>query len=97
MDTKRPKHYRQQIYDYIEELMGRPLSFEEHDALRDMIGEYVFSVANMRAILSRVFCAHDWKVDKKIEGGERVRLYVKCMKCDKRTSKKMPTRSMRVG
>jgi hypothetical protein len=93
---RRPKHYRQQIYDYIEELLDRPLTFDEHDVLRDMIGEYVFSVGNLRAVLTRFFCSHDWKVDKKIEAGEKLKLYVKCMKCDKRTFKKMPMRSMRV-
>ena len=93
---KQPKHYRQQMYDYIEELLGRPLTFEEHDVLRDMIVDYVFSTRNMRAILARMFCLHDWKIDKKIEAGEKFRLYVKCAKCDKRTFKKMPTRSMRV-
>lgn len=93
---RRPKHYRQQIYDYVEELLGRPLTFDEHDALRDMIGEYVFSMANIRAIMGRMLCAHDWKVDKKIEMGEKVRLYVKCTKCDKRTTKKMPMHSARL-
>lgn len=93
---RRPKHYRQQIYDYVEELLGRPLTFDEHDALRDMIGEYVFSVANMRAIVGRMLCAHDWKVDKKMEVGDRPKLYVKCLKCDKRTTKKMSYHSMRV-
>lgn len=93
---KRPKHYRQQIYDYVEELLGRPLTFEEHDALRDMIVDYVFSVANLRAIVGRAFCYHEWKVDKKVEGGERTHLFVKCVKCDKRTRKKMPLRSLRV-
>ncbi|MDB4992423.1 MAG: hypothetical protein JWL75_668 [Parcubacteria group bacterium] len=94
---QRPKHYRQRIYDYIEELLERPLTFDEHDILRDMIGEYVFSVGNIRAVLSRAVCSHDWKVDKKIEGGEKLRLFVKCVKCDKRTSKKMPVHSIRVG
>ncbi len=94
---KRPKHHRQGIYDYVEELLERPLTFDEHDILRDLITEYVFSVSNMRSILSRIFCLHDWKVDKKVEGGENFKLYVKCVKCDKRTEKKMSTRSMRVG
>jgi hypothetical protein len=93
---RRPKHYRQQIYDYIEELLGRDLTLEEHDALRDMIGEYVFSMANVSAILSRTFCHHDWKPDKKIEAGEKFRLYVKCTKCDKRTTQMMPTYTVRV-
>lgn len=93
---QRPKHFRQRIYDYIEELLGRPLTFDEHDILRDMIGEYVFSMGNIRAVLSRAVCAHDWKVDNKIEGGEKLRLFVKCIKCDKRTSKKMPVYSMKV-
>lgn len=92
----RPKHYRQKIYEYIEELLDRPLTFEEHDELRDMIGEYVFSVANMRAILSRMLCAHDWKVDKRVELGEKFQLFVKCTKCDKRTTKRMPMRSVRL-
>ncbi len=97
MDSdKRPKHYRQQIYDYIEELLERPLTFDEHDVLRDMIGEYVFSRNNMQAVLLRVFCSHDWVVDKKIEMGEKFRLYVKCTKCDKRTTKKMSVHSARV-
>jgi len=96
MQDKFPKHYRQQIYDYIEELLGRQLTFEEHDILRDMMGEYVFSVSNLRAIMRRTFCLHDWKIDKKIEAGEKLRMYVKCVKCDKYTKKKMPTRSMRV-
>lgn len=96
MTKMRPKHYRQQIYDYVEELLGRPLSFEEHDVLRDMIIDYVFSANNLRAIADRMFCIHDWKVDKKIEGGEKVKLYVKCVKCDKRTQKKMSVHSVRV-
>lgn len=93
---QRPKFYRQQIYDYVEELLERPLTFDEHDQLRDMIGEYVFSRANLRALLSRTFCHHDWKPDKKIQVGTRPRLYVKCVKCDKQTTKKMPVRSMRL-
>lgn len=93
---KRPKHYRQQIYEYVEELLGRPLTFDEHDNLRDMMGEYVFSAANMRAILGRMFCAHDWKVDKRVELGEKFQLFVKCTKCDKRTTKRMPMRSARL-
>lgn len=96
MKKRRPKHYRQQIYDYVEELTGRPLTFEEHDALRDMIGEYVFSVANLRAILWRTVCHHNWKADKKIEAGETPRMFVKCTKCDKRTTKKLPVHSVRV-
>lgn len=94
MSRKRPKHYRQQIYDYIEEMLGRPLTFDEHDELRDMIGEYVFSMTNLRGVLQRMVCAHDWKVDKKVEIGERFRLYVKCTKCDKRTTKRMPMHSV---
>lgn len=93
---KRPKHYRQQIYEYVEELLDRPLTFDEHDNLRDMMGEYVFSSANMRAILTRMFCAHDWKVDKRVELGEKFQLFVKCTKCDKRTTKRMPMRSARL-
>jgi hypothetical protein len=93
---RRPKHYRQQIYDYVEEMLGRPLTFEEHDTLRDMIGDYVFSMANIRAILSRTLCSHQWKADKKVEMGDKPRLFVKCIKCDKRTTKKMPTYSARI-
>lgn len=93
MSKKRPKQYRQQIYDYVEELLGRPLTFDEHDVLRDMMGEYVFSVSNLRGVAQRLFCRHDWKVDKKVEVGERFRLYVKCTKCDKRTTKRMPMHS----
>lgn len=96
MAKKRPKHYRQQIYDYIEEMLGRPLTFDEHDELRDMLGEYVFSVTNLRGIVRRFFCNHDWKVDKKVEVGEKFSLFVKCTKCDKRTTKRMSIRSMRV-
>ena len=91
MSRKHPKEYRQQIYDYIEELLERPLTFDEHDQLRDMMGEYVFSVSNLRGVAKRLFCHHDWKVDKKVEAnGTRFRLYVKCLKCDKRTTKRMP-------
>ena len=96
MPDKFPKHYRQQIYDYIEELLGRPLTFDEHDTLRDMMGEYVFSASNLRAMLRRTFCLHDWKIDKKVEAGEKLRLYVKCSKCDKRTKKKLKQHSVRV-
>lgn len=97
MPTKqRPKHYRQQVYDYVEELLDRPLTFDEHDILRDIIVDYAFSSGNIRAMISRALCRHDWKVDKKVEGGERTRLYVKCMKCDKRTRKKLPVHSLRV-
>jgi hypothetical protein len=90
----RPKHYRQQIYDYVEEMLGRPLTFDEHDALRDMITEYVFSMANVRAMIGRALCIHDWKPDKKVEVGKKPRLYVKCLKCDKRTTKKMTYRTV---
>lgn len=96
MDQKLPKHYRQQIYGYIEELLGRPLTFEEHDDLRDMMTEYVFSGQNMSAMLRRFFCFHDWVSDRKVEGGQHARVHVKCRKCDKRTKKRMPTISMNV-
>ncbi|MEA2701487.1 MAG: hypothetical protein QOE22_196 [Candidatus Parcubacteria bacterium] len=87
---KHPKHYRQQIYGYIEELLGRPLTFEEHDDLRDMVSEYVFSTQNIGATIRRFFCNHDWIGDKRIESGAQTRVYVKCVKCDKRTKKRMP-------
>ncbi len=45
----RPKHYRQRIYDYVEGMLGRPLSLDEHDDLRDIISEYAFSITNLRA------------------------------------------------
>lgn len=93
---KRPKHYRQQIYEYIEQMLGRPLTLEEHDDLRDMMGEYVFSSSNIQAILRRMTCSHDWKVDKRVELGEKFQLFVKCTKCDKRTTKRMPMRSARL-
>lgn len=95
---KLPKHYRQQIYGYIEELLGRSLTFEEHDDLRDMMAEYVFSMQNLGSITRRAFCFHDWTTDHigRIEGGKSPRVYVKCQKCDKRSYKKMPTISMRV-
>ena len=92
---KQPKDYRQQIYSYIEELMERPLTFEEHDDLRDMLTEYVFSMQNIRSYTRRVFCWHRWISDKKMESGSHTRMHVKCAKCDKRTRKKMPTISMR--
>lgn len=87
---KHPKDYRQQIYSYVEGLLGRPLTFEEHDDLRDMMSEYVFSMQNMRAIMRRIFCSHDWTSDKKVESGAQTRVYVKCLKCDKRSRKRMP-------
>ena len=93
---RRPKHYRQQIYEFVEQLLERPLTFEEHDELRDMIGEYVFSISNVRAILGRTLCAHDWKVDKQVEIGEKFKLFVKCSKCDKRTTQKMSMHSARL-
>ncbi|MES2225260.1 MAG: hypothetical protein V4480_00435 [Patescibacteria group bacterium] len=93
---KRPKQYRQEIYNFIEDRLGRLLTIDEHDELRDLIFDYVFSTRNLRAVLSRTFCRHEWEVDKKVEGGERFLLYVKCAKCDTRTSKKMPTRSVRL-
>jgi len=98
MDTKKPKEYRQQIYGYIEELLGRPLTFEEHDDLRDMMTEYVFSTQNLGAMTRRLVCWHDWTSDRigMVEGGKDSRVYVKCVKCDKRTRKKMPTISMNI-
>jgi len=93
---KQPRDYRQQIYSYIEELLGRPLSFEEHDDIRDMLTEYVFSMQNIRAYTRRVFCLHEWISDKKVESGANARAYVKCAKCDKRTKKKMPAISLRL-
>jgi hypothetical protein len=91
---KLPKDYRQQIYSYVEELLERPLTFEEHDDLRDMLTEYVFSMQSISAYMRRVFCAHEWINDKKVESGPDTRLHVKCAKCDKRTMKKMPMISM---
>ena len=94
---KLPKDYRQQIYAYVEELLERPLTFEEHDDLRDMLTEYVFSMQNIGAYMRRVFCLHDWISDKKIEtSGSSPRVHVKCSKCDRRTKKKMPTISMKM-
>ena len=93
---KLPKDYRQQIYGYVEELLERPLTFEEHDDLRDMLTEYVFSMHNMGAYMRRVFCFHEWISDKKVESGHDTRAHVKCAKCDKRSLKKMPTISMQV-
>jgi hypothetical protein len=87
---KHPKDYRQQIYSYIEALLERPLTFEEHDDLRDMMSEYVFSMQNLGAITRRFFCRHEWIGDKKVESGQQTRVYVKCVKCDKRTKKRMP-------
>ena len=87
---KQPRDYRQQIYGYIEELLGRPLTFEEHDDLRDMMSEYVFSMQNVGAVVRRVFCNHDWISDKRVESGAQTRVHVKCLKCDKRSLKKMP-------
>lgn len=87
---KRPKDHRQKMYGYIEEMLGRPLTFEEHDDLRDMMSEYVFSMQNMNAVVRRIFCVHDWTSDKKVESGAQTRVYVKCLKCDKRSLKKMP-------
>ena len=96
MTKKRPKQYRQEIYGYIESLIDRPLTFDEHDELRDMINEYVFGVTNLRSILRRALCIHDWKVDKKVEVGEKFQLYVKCTKCDKRTTRRMHVHSARL-
>ena len=87
---KQPKDYRQQIYGYIEELLGRPLTVEEHDDLRDMMSEYVFSMQNVSAVARRLFCVHDWTSDKKVESGAQTRVFVKCLKCDKRSRKRMP-------
>lgn len=92
-----PKEYRQRVYDYVEELLGRPLTFEEHDDLRDMMNEYVFSATNLRATIRRFFCRHEWIGDKMVEGGgKHTQAYVKCIKCDKRTMKRMPTLSFDV-
>ena len=91
---KLPKDYRQQIYGYVEELLERPLTFEEHDDLRDMLTEYAFSMQGMSAYVRRLVCVHEWISDKKVESGSDTRIHVKCAKCDKRTKKKMPTISM---
>jgi hypothetical protein len=91
------KEYRQEVYEYVEMLLGRHLTFEEHDDLRDIMLSYVLDASNMKTTMRRFFCLHDWKIDKKIEAGEKIRMFVKCAKCDKRTKKKMPTRSMRVS
>lgn len=96
MPRKLDKHYRQEIYGYVEELLGRGLTTDEHDQLRDIIVEYVFSTRNMRAIVRRWFCSHDWVSDKKIESGQKIRVFVKCAKCDRRTTKKLPVHSVRV-
>ncbi len=89
--SKLPKHYRKEIYDYIEELLGRNLTLDEHENLRDMMLEYVFSMRSMRMGFKRFFCIHQWGADRRVEGGKRPRVYVKCARCDKRTVKKMPT------
>lgn len=95
---KRPKEYRQQIYGYIEEMLGRPLTFEEHDDLRDMMTEYIFSTQNMGTVIRRTFCFHEWTSDRigQVEGGRNPKMYVKCRKCDKRSYKRTPTISMNV-
>jgi|GEM_PF-5799522 len=89
---KHPKEHRQKVYDYVESLLGRPLTYEEHDDLRDIMSEYILSVTNLQAIVNRIFCTHEWIGDKMVEsGGKQTRAYVKCVKCDKRTLKRMPT------
>jgi hypothetical protein len=95
---KLPKEHRQQIYGYIEELLARPLTLDEHDVLRDMMTEYAISTQDLRSMLRRYVCLHDWASDRVglVEGGTNSRMYVKCRKCDKRTSKKMPTISMNI-
>jgi hypothetical protein len=90
------KEYRQEIYGYVEELLGRQLTFQEHDDLRDIMVSYVFDRSNLRTLIRRVFCNHEWKIDKKIEAGEAIKMFVKCHKCDKRTKQKMPTRSVKI-
>lgn len=87
---KLPKDYRHQIYSYVEELIERPLTFDEHDDLRDMLNEYAFSKRNVVFYVRRAFCFHDWSSDNKVEAGQRTRVYVKCLKCDKRTKKRAP-------
>lgn len=89
--TKLPKHYRKEIYEYVEELLGRNLTLDEHDNLRDMMIEYVFSMRSMRMSLKRAFCFHAWVADKQVEGGKRPKVHVKCTRCDKRSVKHMPT------
>lgn len=91
------KEYRQEVYVYVESLLGRHLTFDEHDDLRDIMVSYVLDASNMKTMLFRFFCIHEWKIDKKVEAGEKIRLYVKCLKCDTRTLKKMPTRTMRIS
>ena len=88
---KHPKDFRQEIYTYIEGLLGRPLTFEEHDELREMMVGYLFSSQNLKAGFGRLFCLHEWTSDKKVESGENSRIYVKCIKCDKRSRKRIPS------
>ena len=94
---KLAKEHRQEMYDYVESLLGRHLTFEEHDTMRGIMVSYVLDASNLRTTLRRFFCIHDWNIDRKVEAGEKVRMYVKCAKCDKRTKKKMPTRSMQIS
>ncbi|HEY4489252.1 MAG TPA: hypothetical protein VJA87_02100 [Candidatus Paceibacterota bacterium] len=89
---KHPKEYRQKVYDYVEELLGRPLTYGEHDDLRDIMSEYISSVTSLQTVVGRIFCAHEWIGDKMVESGSKqTRAYVKCVKCDKRIMKRMPT------
>ncbi|HEY0010353.1 MAG TPA: hypothetical protein VGB97_00365 [Candidatus Paceibacterota bacterium] len=86
---KHPKDYRHEIYTYIEGLLERPLSFEEHDDLQDMLNDYA-SMRNLGLYVRRALCRHNWSSDNKIEGGQKTLVHMKCTKCDKRKLKKMP-------
>jgi len=91
MPNKLPKEYREEIYSYVEDLLERPLTFEEHDELRDMILDYVFDMRSIRMYVRRTLCMHAWASDKKVEGGKRPVIHLKCRKCDKRKAKRMPS------
>lgn len=41
MSTGRGGFYRKQVYEYIESIIGRVLTIEEHRALRLLLKEYV--------------------------------------------------------
>ncbi len=94
---KLAKEHRREIYEYVEKLIGRNLTFDERDDIRSMMASYVLDASNFKTTLRRFFCIHDWNIDRKIEAGKDIRMFVKCAKCDKRTKKKMSTRSMQVS
>lgn len=76
-----PRIHRRRLYDYIEDLLDRDLTCEEHDKIRELVRTYSNDAFKPTHFLKQLFCNHDWKVEQ-VEISQVMKSFIKCRKCD---------------